>query len=88
MWLQITIDVCDHDPTLSLYCIYILQKVFDDYVATVYAKEVAVSSREPDYNTPAGLFAQHYWAKVCACTQSVFVNLGTWKGMICLCFGK
>mmetsp|Transcript_83076 Transcript_83076/g.166234 ORF Transcript_83076/g.166234 Transcript_83076/m.166234 type:complete len:523 (+) Transcript_83076:65-1633(+) len=54
------------------------QRVFDDYVATVYAKEVAVSSREPDYNTPAGLFAQHYWAKEAHKRQYFSVAMSTY----------
>mmetsp|Transcript_62562 Transcript_62562/g.117661 ORF Transcript_62562/g.117661 Transcript_62562/m.117661 type:complete len:560 (-) Transcript_62562:210-1889(-) len=54
------------------------QRVFDDYVADVYAKEVAVSSRALDYNTPAGLFAQHYFYKEAHQGQYLSVAAGIW----------
>jgi hypothetical protein len=52
--------------------------VFDDYVAVVYKDNVELSPRPFDFNTPLGLFAQHYFYKHKHARQYAQVAVSSW----------
>jgi len=54
-------------------------KVFDDFVAVKYKNKVSVSERVCDYNTPSGLFAQHYFSKALHFRQYLTIALASWN---------
>jgi hypothetical protein len=50
----------------------------DDYLALRYSAEITVSDQPGDYNTPAGLFAQHYFGKGKHARQFLTVAAAVW----------
>jgi len=55
--------------------------VFDDYVAVVYKDNVELSPRPFDFNTPLGLFAQHYFYKQKHARQYAQVAVSSWAAV-------
>jgi len=55
------------------------QRVFDDYVAVRYSDHVSLSPRPFDFNTPIGVFAQHYFQKEQHRKQYASIAISSWS---------